>query len=112
MSIQPGTYNFTLQRRADFTLALQFNDGNDVGINLLGATVTAQAWNEGRSHKYADFAVNYTDRASGQVEISLTDTQTADFPNSLNYDVLVTSAGGLKNYYLEGKISVSQGYSA
>ena len=78
---------------------------------MTGATVAAQAWSEKRTTKYADFSVAYTNRTNGQVTISLTDTQTTAFPDSLNYDVLVTSSGGLKNYYLEGKITVSQGYT-
>ena len=111
MSVSPGTYNFTLQRRADFSLALQLKGSNDAAINLTGATVAAQAWSEKRTTKYADFAIAYTNRSNGQVSISLTDAQTAVFPDSLNYDVLVTGSGGLKDYYLEGKITVSQGYT-
>jgi len=112
MSVSPGTYNFTLQRRADFSLSLQFKDSNDAAIDLTGATVAAQAWSENRTTKFADFAVAYTDRSNGQVAVSLTDTQTTDFPDSLNYDVLVISSGGLRDYYLEGQITVSQGYTA
>ena len=112
MSVSPGLYNFVVQRRADFSLALEFKDGNDSPVNLLGSTVSAQAWDEPRSTKYADFAVTYTDRVNGLVTISLTDVQTTLFPDRLYYDVLVESAGGLKDYYLEGQISVSQGYTA
>jgi len=112
MSVSPGTYNFTLQRRADFSLSLQFKDSNSAAIDLTGSTVAAQAWSEKRTTKYADFAVSYTDRANGQVAISLTDVQTTEFPDSLNYDVLITDAGGSKDYYLEGQITVSQGYTA
>jgi|TARA_R100000084_G_scaffold32111_2_gene12367 hypothetical protein len=112
MSVSPGTYNFVVQRRASFSLALQFKDSTDAAIDLTGATVAAQAWDAPRTTKYADFAVAYTNRSNGQVQISLTDTQTATFPDILNYDVLVTTSAGLKNYYLEGQITVSQGYTA
>ena len=112
MSVSPGTYNFTLQRRADYSLVLQLKDGNDAAINLTGATVEAQAWDKRRNTKYADFAVAYTNRANGEVTVSLTDVQTATFPDLLYYDVLVTGSGGLKDYYLEGQITVSQGYTA
>jgi hypothetical protein len=111
MSVSPGTYNFTLQRRADYSLALQFKGGNDVAVDLTGSTVSAQAWNKQRSKKYADFAVAYPDRANGEVTVSLTDAQTTALPDVVYYDVLVTSAGGLKDYYLEGQITVSQGYT-
>ncbi len=44
--------------------------------------------------------------------ISLTDTQTADFIDELYYDVLLEDGSGLREYYLEGVIFVSQGYTA
>lgn len=112
MSVQPGTYNFTLQRRADYSLLLQFKDSTGTVINLTGYTVYAQAWDKTRSTKYADFAIAYTNRTNGQVTISLTDTQTATFIDELNYDVLLEDGSGNREYYLEGVIFVSQGYTA
>ena len=112
MAISPGTYNISLQRRADYSVVLQFKDSSDAAINLTGWTVQAQAWNQGRTTKYADFAVTYTDRAAGTVAIALTDEQTASFPNEAYYDVLLTNGSGLKEYYLEGIIYVSEGYTA
>lgn len=112
MAIQPGTYNISLQRRADYSVALQFKDSTNTGINLTGWTVEAQAWNQARSKKYADFTVTYTDRSTGTVAIALTDTQTTTFPDELHYDVLLTNPAGLKEYYLEGVIIVSEGYTA
>ena len=112
MTVQPGTYNITLQRRADYSVLLQFKDSNDAAIDLTGWTAAAQAWNKGRTTKHADFAVAYTDRLTGQITISLTDAQTAVFPNEAYYDVLLTDTAGSKEYYLEGVIYVSEGYTA
>ena len=112
MTVQPGTYDITLQRRASFSLGLQFKDDQDVPIDLTGATVVSQAWDEARYEKYADFSVVYTNRLNGQVSLNLTATETENFPNVLYYDVLIEEANGDKNYYLEGKINVSQGYSS
>lgn len=112
MAVQPGTYNITLQRRADYSVLLQFKDGNDTVIDLTGYTAYAQAWNEGRTTKYADFSVAYTNRTNGQITISLTDTQTATFIDELRYDVLLEDGSGNREYYLEGVIFVSQGYTA
>ena len=112
MAISPGTYNISLQRRADYSVTLQFKDSTSAAINLTGWTVEAQAWNQGRTTKYADFTVTYTDRAAGTVAIALTDEQTASFPNEAYYDVLLTNSSGLKEYYLEGIIYVSEGYTA
>jgi hypothetical protein len=112
MAISPGTYNISLQRRADYSITLQFKDSTDAPINLTGWTVAAQAWNQARTSKYADFAVTYTNRSTGTVAIALTDDQTAIFPDEAYYDVLLTNPSGLKEYYLQGTIYVSEGYTA
>jgi len=112
MAIEPGTYNFTLQRRSDHTIPLVFKDGNNNAINLTGFTVAAQVWEETRTTKFADFSVSYTDRVAGSVSITLTDTQTTTFtPEILKYDVLLIDAGGNREYYLEGTIFMSEGYT-
>ncbi len=41
----------TVQRRADFSLQLQFKDSSDAVINLTGFTVYAQCWDIGRNIK-------------------------------------------------------------
>ncbi len=113
MSVQPGTYNFTLQRRADFSLDLEFKEGDPASvIDLTGATVLSQAWNAARTQKYADFAVTYTQRTHGKVVLSLTDDQTTTFPGTLHYDVMIQDSSGIRQYYLEGVITVSEGYTA
>jgi hypothetical protein len=112
MSIQPGQHNIAVQRRADYDLSLQFKDSTGANLNLTGWTAYAQAWNQGRTIKYADFSVTYTNRAAGQLSIALTDTQTAGFPNEAFYDVLLEDTSGLRNYYLEGIVYVSEGYTA
>jgi len=112
MAISPGTYNITLQRRADYSITLQFKDSTDTAIDLTGWTVEAQAWNKARTTKYGDFAVTYTNRSTGTVAIALTDEQTALFPDEAYYDVLLTNPSGLKEYYLEGIMYVSEGYTA
>ena len=113
MAIEPGTYNFTLQRRSDHTIPLVFKDGNNNAINLTGFTVAAQVWEETRTTKFADFSVAYTDRVAGSVSITLTDAQTATFtPEILKYDVLLIDASGNREYYLEGTIFMSEGYTA
>ena len=112
MSVQPGIYNIPLQRRADYTVTLQFKDASATPINLTSWTVAAQVWNKARTTKFADFTVTYTNRSTGTVAIALTDDQTATFPDEAYYDVLLTNPSGLKEYYLEGLVFVSEGYTA
>ena len=107
MAVSPGTYNIIMQRRADYSVQLVFKDSNNNAINLTGYTVYAQCWDEGRNIKYGDFAVTYTDRAAGTIDIALTDAQTATFlANKLSYDVLLENPSGLREYYLEGVITI------
>ncbi len=113
MAISPATYDMTVQRRSDHAIQLIFKDSNNDAINLTGFTVASQVYDESRTTLYASFSVTYTNRSAGTVDIALTDTQTATFtPNVLKYDVLLTNPSGLKEYYLEGNIFVSEGYTA
>lgn len=112
MSTSPGQYNITVQRRADFELQLQFKDSSEAAIDLTGWTAYAQVWDRPRSEKFADFAVTYVNRGTGTIKIALTDTQTATFPNEAFYDVLLEDTAGIRNYYLEGIVYVSEGYTA
>ena len=113
MAVTPGTYNMTIQRRSDHNIQLVFKDSDNNAISLNGYTVEAQVWEETRKLKFADFTVTYTNRSTGTVDIALTDTQTATFtPSLLKYDVLLTDPNGLKEYYLEGNITMSEGYTA
>ncbi|WP_291813730.1 hypothetical protein [Limnobacter sp.] len=112
MTVQPGTYNITLQRRADYNVLLQFKDSTGTAIDITGYTVAAQVWDKARTTKSADFSITYTDRPNGEVTLGLTGTQTEAFPDQeLYYDVLVTDTGGVKSYYLEGIIFIQQGYT-
>ena len=113
MAVTPGIYNMTIQRRTDHSIQIVFKDSSNNAIDLTGYTVEAQVWEETRTTKFADWAVTYTNRTTGTVDIALTDVQTATFtPNLLKYDVLLTNASGLKEYYLEGDIFMSEGYTA
>ena len=113
MAIIPASKNFDIVKKADFPLKLTFKDSTGSAINLNGYTVAAQVYDEPRSIKYADWTVVYTDRSNGIVDISLSDTDTATFtPSILFYDVLLTEPSGSKNYYLEGKLFISEGYTA
>ena len=76
-------------------------------------TPEAEAWDKERECKYADFTVTstYDNRIAGKFFLSLTDEQTINFPDELYYDIMLTNTSGLKEYYVEGKITVSQSYT-
>ena len=112
MAIVAGIYDFTVQRRSDHAESIRITDSNDDAVNLTGFTIAAQVWNKERTGKYADFTVAYSNRTNGEFEISLTDIQTTQFtPNELSYDVLLLNPSGKREYYIEGTIFVSEGYT-
>ena len=112
MAIIAGTYDFTVQRRADHTESIRITDSNDNAVDLSGATIAAQVWDKLRTGKYADFSVAYTNRTNGEFTISLSSTQTTQFTvDELAYDVLILDSNGKREYYLEGNIFVSEGYT-
>ena len=112
MAIIPGVKDFTVQRRADFPIKLTFKDSTGSAIDLTGFTVAASVYDIARTQNYANFTVTYTNRSGGIVDLKLTDTQTTSFtPNELKYDVLLTDGSGSKEYYLEGTLYISEGYT-
>lgn len=110
--IQPGVYNIKLQRRADYSVLLEFRDSNQTPVNLVGWTALCQVWNQARTTKYADFTVTYTNRAQGQLRLSLSHVATSALPNETVYDVLLIDASGHREYYLEGTITAEEGYTS
>jgi hypothetical protein len=112
MAIAPGTYDFTMQRASDHKFNVVFKDSAGSAINLIGWTVEAQIWDQGRTSKAADFNVAYTNRSLGSIDLSITDTVSATLTSEdYQYDVLLTDAAGLKEFYLEGTIFMSEGYT-
>ena len=85
MAIIAAVKDFDVARRSDFPLTLTFRDGNRDLINLTGYTVIAQCWDEGRNIKYGDFAITYTNRATGtKSAITPTPFNTSKLPIAFN----------------------------
>jgi NAD dependent epimerase/dehydratase family enzyme len=72
MAISPANTISRCNAEQTTAITLQFNDSTGAAINLTGWTVAAQAWNQDRSTKYADFTVTYTNRVTGTIAIALT----------------------------------------
>lgn len=110
--MNPGVYNIRPQRRADYPLSLVFKDSSGVAINLSGWQVIAQVWDKTRTTKHADFDVTVTDASAGAVTLLLTYDVTENLPDECRYDVMLINGSGLREYYLEGIVRPSQGYTA
>ena len=112
MAITPATYNIRPQRRADFPLDVTFKDGAGTAINLTGWTVLASVWTTDRVSKVGDFVVTVTSAANGQVNLKLPHTVTTNLTaNEYRYDVMLVAPSGLREYYLEGIVRPSEGYT-
>ena len=109
----PATYNFTLQRRADHSFNVNLKDSNNANENLTGKTIISQIWNEDRTTKFADVNITITSAVNGNITWKVTDTQTALMTdNFYKYDILKIEANGDREYFIEGTIYMSEGYTA
>lgn len=93
-------------------LSVQFKDSTGAGLNISGWTVLAQVWDKSRATKYGDFTVSVTNATTGQVSLTLPYTVTAVLPDEARYDVMLINTTGLREYYLEGIVRCSEGYTA
>jgi cytochrome b len=111
MAAAPAQYNIRPQRRADFPLSLRFKDSDGVVINLTGWTVLASVWKTDRSAKLGDFTVTVATPATGEVALKLAYSVTASLPDECRYDVMLVAPSGLREYYVEGIVRPSEGYT-
>lgn len=111
MAVTPATYNIRPQRRADFPLNLRFKDSTGTAINLTGYTVLAQVWKTDRSAKLGDFTVTVATPTNGEAELKLGYSVTATLPDECRWDVMLVAPSGLREYYLEGVVRPSEGYT-
>ena len=113
MAISPGTYDMTIQRRSDHTVNVTLKDSNGTAINLTGYTLASQIWDTVRTSKAADATCTVTNASGGTFDWKLTDTQTATLiAEEYRYDVRLTNPAGLHEYWIEGTIYMSEGYTA
>lgn len=112
MAITPATYNIRPQRRADYPLDVTFKDSAGSAMNLTGWTVLASVWTTDRATKLGDFTVTVSNATTGQVNLKLPHTVTANLSAAeYRYDVMLVSPAGLREYYLEGIVRPSEGYT-
>ena len=111
MAVIPASYNIRPQKQADFPLDVTFKDIAGAAINLTGWTVLAQVWTTDRSSKIGDFTVTVISAVNGQVNLKLPYTVTVNLPTEARYDVMLVSPTGLREYYLEGIVRPSEGYT-
>jgi hypothetical protein len=111
MAITPATYNIRPQKNADFDLTVRFKDGTGTALNLTGWDMIAQVWDKDRTVKHGDFSVTVTNPSIGEARLLLPYTVTAVLPVEARYDVMLINPGGLREYYMEGIVRPSMGFT-
>jgi len=111
MAITPAQYNIRPQRRADFPLDVVFKDNTGTAIDMTGWTVLAQVWMTDRGAKLGDFVVTTNDATTGTFRLTLPYTTTTILPTEARYDVMLINPDGLREYYIEGIVRPSEGYT-
>ena len=98
----PGTMNLAFKRANDFGTLIDFD-----GTTLVGYAVTATVTSLVTGATVMPFTTSITDASAGQVNISLTDTQTAALPaGTYGWQLDWTAPGSVQRTALSGTVEV------
>jgi len=98
----PGTMNLAFRRANDFATIIDFD-----GTTLVGYTVTASMTSLVTGATVVPFTTSITDSSAGQVNIALTDTQTASLPaGTYGWQLDWTAPGSVQRTALSGTVEV------
>ena len=102
--------NIFIDQGADFSVTVNVADVDGTTLDLAGYTAAAQIRKTyGSSSVSSTFSTSIAE-ASGQVTLSLTDTQTSALDSGRYvYDLNVTSSGGQTTRVVEGQAIVTPG---
>jgi len=103
-----GTYNFTIEQGTTFSRVLTLQE-NSSAMNLTGYSVASQMRSTHDSSSIvATFSGSVTNASSGQITLSLTNSQTSAIEEGIYvYDVEITSGAGAVTRILQGNVTVS-----
>ena len=100
--------NIFIDQGATFTTTVTVTDANGDAVSLSGYSVAAQIRKTFLSSSATAFTASISNASSGEITISLTDTQTTALEaGRFVYDVLITASGGTKTRVVEGQVTVN-----
>ena len=100
--------NIFIDQGATFTTTVTVSNANGDAVNLSGYSVAAQIRKTFLSSSATAFTASISNASSGEITISLTDTQTTALEaGRFVYDVLITASGGTKTRVVEGQVTVN-----
>mgnify|MGYP000568849364 FL=1 len=105
--------NLFIDQDADFTTTVTVNDSNGTALDLTSYTALAMIRKTYQSSTATTFTSSFVSpRTTGQITISLTDTQTAALEQGRYvYDLVITDASGSKTRVVEGIATVTPSVS-
>ena len=105
--------NLFIDQGADFTTTVTINDSTGSALDLTNYTALAMVRKSYASTTATTFTSTFaSDRTTGQITISLTDTQTAALESGRYvYDLIITDASGTKTRVVEGIATVNPSVS-
>jgi len=105
--------NLFIDQNADFTTTVTINDSNGSALDLTSYTALAMIRKTYQSTTATTFTSTFVSpRTTGQITISLTDTQTAALEaGRYVYDLIITDGSGNKTRVVEGIATVNPSVS-
>ena len=101
-SVLPGTMNLAFKKSNDFATLIDFD-----GTALVGYTATASITSLVTGTTVIPFTTTITDASAGQVQIALTDTQTAALPaGTYGWQLDWVAPGSIQRTALSGTVEV------
>ena len=97
----PGTMNLSFRRANDFATLIDFD------VSLVSYSVTSSITSLVTGASVVPFTTSITDASAGQVQIALTDTQTAALPaGTYGWQLDWTAPGSVQRTALSGTVEV------
>lgn len=105
--------NLFIDQDADFTTTVTVNDSTGSALDLTNYTALAMIRKTYQSSTATTFTSSFVSpRTTGQITISLTDTQTAALESGRYvYDLVITDSSGNKTRVVEGNATVNPSVS-
>ena len=105
--------NLFIDQDADFTTTVTVNDSTGSALDLTNYTALGMIRKTYQSSTATTFTSSFVSpRTTGQITISLTDTQTAALESGRYvYDLVITDASGNKTRVVEGTATVNPSVS-
>ena len=105
--------NLFIDQDDDFTTTVTINDSNGSILDLTSYTALVMIRKTYQSTSATTFTSTFaSDRTTGQITISLTDTQTAALESGRYvYDLVITDSSGTKTRVVEGIATVNPSVS-